>query len=85
MESPTLNLHVKCCANVSFSSLLLRNPDSKKVKNNCYTPGGEKRPKIQLRECNGTQQEEVEFKKQESRAGCDSGVVRYFRVLDTMN
>lgn len=85
MESPTLNLCVKCCANVSFSSLPPRDSDSKNVKNDCYRPGEEERPKIQLRECNGTQQEEVEFKKQEGRAGCDGGVVRYFRVLDTMN
>nr|KAF6297316.1 VPS53 subunit of GARP complex [Myotis myotis] len=53
-----------------------RDSDSKKVKNDCYRPGEEERPKIQLRDCNGTQQEEVEFQKQESGAGCDGGVVR---------
>lgn len=44
----------------------------KKVKNDCHPPGGEKRPKIQLREGSETQRDEVEFQNQ---AGLDVTVV----------
>lgn len=63
-----------------FSSPPPSSPDSKRINNYWCRPGEEKKLKIQLRECNRTQQEEVESRKQENWAGCGSGVGRDLMV-----
>lgn len=81
---PALNLHARG-ANVHFCSFPPRDPDSKKIKNYWYRLEKEEPLKIQLRECNRTQQEEEGSKEQENRTGCGHcGGVRYLRVLDTV-